>query len=237
MTTLVVTAVEAERDAVVADLGRPRELRVGGYAGLLIDTPDGELHAFHVGVGPVAAASATAALLALGPSYDLVISAGIAGGFAGRVAVADLVLADEVIAADQGALTDDGFQSLRALELPGNGGYALAPDSLRARLERGPYRVVVGAVLTLSCMTGTRQRAEELAARHPRAVAEAMEGYGVVEAVRRDLLRRDDGPACAEVRAISNIIGPREKSTWDVPAAFKTLSSAFALLTQLPGVA
>jgi nucleoside phosphorylase len=39
-----------------------------------------------------------------------------------------------------------------------------------------------GTVLTVSTVTGTAARAAELRARHPRALAEAMEGFGVAEA-------------------------------------------------------
>jgi futalosine hydrolase len=135
-----------------------------------------------------------------------------------------------VAAADQGALTDDGFKPLRDLGLPGNGRYAIGGSFVRSRLEGGPYRLVVGQVLTLSCMTGTADRAAELAARHPRAVAEAMEGYGVLEAVRREGARSGHDPLFAEVRAISNLVGPRDRSTWDIPAALTTLTAAGARL-------
>ena len=235
MTILAVTAVEAERDVVVRDLGEAHRLRIGPYLGREVDTPyDGGLHVFHGGVGPVAAAVTTATLLALGPRYDLIISAGIAGGFADRAAIGDLVLADQVVAADLGALTDDGFHTRRELGLPGDGGYAIGLNAVRPRLEKGPYRLVVGTVLTLSCMTGTQARADELAARHPRAVAEAMEGYGVLDAVRATSSRTRHDSWFAEIRAISNVIGRRDRSTWDLPAAFDVLAGAFSTLIGTP---
>ena len=176
MTVLVVTAVEAERDAAVGKLSKSEPIEVGGYKGLSVPTAAGEVHAFHAGVGPVAAAATTAVLLALGPGYEFVVSAGIAGGFAGRAEVGDVVWADQVVAADQGVLTDDGFLSLRELGLPGNGGYAIGDLGYRDRLAAGSFQLRGGDVLTLSCMTGTAERAAELAVRYPRAVAEAMKG-------------------------------------------------------------
>lgn len=228
MTILVVTAVEAERDAVVRDLGPSRAVRQGVYVGVEAHG----VHAFHVGVGPTAAAVGAAALLTLGPAYELVVSAGVAGGFRDRAAVGDLVLATEVIAADQGALTDDGFLTLKDMGMPGNGGYAVDTNPIRPRLHGGGYRLLEGAVLTMSCMTGTESRATELAGRYPRAVAEAMEGYGVLEATNRTV----GDVQFAEIRAISNLIGRRDRSTWDLPTAFDVLASAFATLTTTPEI-
>jgi futalosine hydrolase len=229
---LVVCAVEAERDAVVRNLGPTSSVEVGAVSGVSVETGAGVLYAFHSGPGPVAAAITTTTLLALGPGYDLVVSAGIAGGFRGRTEIGDVVLADQVIAADQGVVTDEGFSTLRDLGLPGNGGYATGNAEHRARLTSGPYRLLTGDILTLSCMTGTDPRAAELAARYPRAVAEAMEGYGVIEAVRRD--SRTDGVSFAEIRAISNLIGRRDRSTWNIPLAFGALADAMSTLLKEP---
>lgn len=233
-TILVISAVEAEREAVTRDLGPASPVVLGGVPGVQVETPAGAVHAFASGVGPVAAAVTTAMLLTAGPAYDLVVSAGIAGGFRRRAEIGDVVLADQVIAADQGAMTDAGFLTLRDLGLPGDGGYALANAELRARLASGPYRLLAGDVLTLSCMTGTEAKASELAARYPRAVAEAMEGYGVVEAVRRDLARTGRDIPFAEIRAISNLIGRRDPATWDLPRAFDSLAGAVATLVKEP---
>jgi futalosine hydrolase len=234
MTVLLVCAVEAERDASVGKFSGAEPIEFAGYKGISVPTAAGELHAFHAGVGPVAAAATTATLLALGPEYELVLSAGIAGGFAGRADVGDVVWAEQVIAADQGVVTDDGFLSLRELGLPGNGGYAIDDLGYRERLLAGSFQLRGGDVLTLSCMTGTAERAAELAVRYPRAVAEAMEGYGVVEATQRDRGRSDRDLPFAEVRAVSNIIGRRDRSAWNIPRAFDALAEAMSLLLSAP---
>ena len=231
---LVICAVAAERYAVVRNLGPTTPLEVAGLSGVTVDTAAGAVEVFESGPGPVAAALSTAMLLALRPAYDLVISAGIAGGFRGRAEIGDVVLADQVIAADQGVMTDEGFSTLRDLGLPGNGGYAVGNDDHRARLAAGPYQLLAGDILTLSCMTGTDARADELAARYPRAVAEAMEGYGVIEAIRRDYSRTGDDIRFAEIRAISNVIGRRDRATWNIPLAFSALSHAMSTLLNEP---
>jgi len=234
VTILVICAVAAERYAVVRNLNSATPIEVAGLGGVTVDTAAGELQVFDGGPGPVAAALSTAWLLALTPSCDLVISAGIAGGFRGRAEIGDVVLADQVIAADQGVLTDDGFSTLRDLGLPGEGGYAVDNAEHRARLASGPYQLLAGDILTLSCMTGTDARASDLAARYPRAVAEAMEGYGVIEATRRSYERTGREIPFAEIRAISNIIGRRDRSTWNIPLAFGALADAMSTLLNEP---
>jgi futalosine hydrolase len=231
VTILIVTAVDAERDAALRSLPHTATVQVGFYEGVVAESGAGEVHAFSCGVGPVAAAITTATLLALGATYDLVVSAGIAGGFSGRAEIGDVVLADQSIAADQGVLTDEGFLTLRDLGLPGHGGYALSNGGHRTRLATGSYRLLTGDVLTLSSMTGTQERATELAARYPNAVAEAMEGYAVVEAVQR---LESDSTDVIELRAISNLIGPRDRSTWNIPRAFDALAEAMSLLLKEP---
>jgi futalosine hydrolase len=237
VTILVICAVAAERYAVVRNLGSATPIKVDGVAGVdgvSVDTPAGTLHVFDSGPGPVAAAITTATLLVFGPGYDLVVSAGIGGGFRDRAEIGDIVLADQVIAADQGVMTDEGFSTLRDLGLPGEGGYAVGNVEHRARLAAGPYRLLAGDILTLSCMTGTDARASELAARYPRAVAEAMEGYGVIEATRRSYERTGRDIPFAEIRAISNIVGRRDRSTWNIPLAFSALADAMSTLLNEP---
>lgn len=85
-----------------------------------------------------------------------------------------------------------------------------------------------GPILTLSTMTGTDIRADELAAQHPSAVAEAMEGAGV--AYVADL----HGIPVVEVRAISNIVGRRDRDAWRLEEAFDSLGRAFDAILSEP---
>ncbi len=226
MSVLVICAVEAERDAVVRNFGPARDIAVGAYPGLAVDTPAGEVHAFGVGVGPVAAAVGTATLLAM--DYEMVASAGIAGGFRGRVEVGDVVLANLATYADLGVRVDGGFMSLRDIGIDQDSSLALGDQRLVDRMSAA--RVLVGEVLTLSAMTGTDADADELAVRYPRALAEAMEGFAVVAAARFN----HDVRYVAEIRAISNIIGRRDISTWNIPLAFSALADAMSTLLSEP---
>jgi futalosine hydrolase len=198
---LVVTAVTAEADAV----------RAGADPDHVVVEP--------VGVGPAAAAAGTARLLATG-RYRAVISAGIAGGFPGRAGVGATVLGARSIAADLGAESPDGFLPVEELGF-GRSRVDSDPALLKALAAALPD-AIVGDVLTLATVTGTAATAERLAARFPAAVAEAMEGFGVAVAA-------GDLPF-AELRAISNPVGPRDRAAWRLKDAFAALSTASGAL-------
>lgn len=198
---LVVTAVEAEAEAVRAGAD-PDHVTVRA-----------------VGVGPASAAAGTARLLATG-RYKAVISAGIAGGFPGRAPVGSTVIGTRSIAADLGAETPDGF--LTVDELGFGSGLLEAELSLVKALSQALPEAITGDVLTLSTVTGTAATATALAARFPSAVAEAMEGFGVATAA--------NGLPFAELRTVSNPIGPRDRASWRLREAFAALSTASAAL-------
>ncbi|GAB1689035.1 futalosine hydrolase [Krasilnikovia sp. M28-CT-15] len=209
---LVVTAVAAEADAVRAGAD-PARIRVEP-----------------VGVGPGAAAAGAARLLALAEAadtpYRAVLSAGIGGGFPGRAAVGATVLGVRAIAADLGAETADGFLPVEQL---GFGTSAIVADeTLVKALAAVLPEAVPGDVLTLGTVTGTAATAAALAARFPDAAAEAMEGYGVACAAA--------GAATpfAELRAISNAVGPRDRQAWRIPEALAALTRAARALSGLP---
>jgi futalosine hydrolase len=200
---LIVTAVEAEAEALRR--GLPDGARTPGVSVLA------------GGVGAAHAAASTARALALDGGYGAVISAGIAGAFRGRAELGDLLLARRVVAADLGAGTaadeahPDGFLSIDEL---GFGSGAVEGGRLPG------VSAVVGTILTVTCATGTDERAEELARRHPDAVGEAMEGYGVAAAAALFDL------PFAEIRAVSNFVGRREREAWRVGPALAALTAA-----------
>ncbi|MCU4747380.1 futalosine hydrolase [Streptomyces sp. G-5] len=219
---LVVTAVAAERDAVLRAVG-------SGGAG---DADAGGAGAGAVryavlaaGAGPAAAAAATAFTLAgSGPApYDLVISAGIGGGIAPHAGIGDTVVASALVAADLGAQTPgegpDGFTDLGTL---GFGTAAYPADPGLSPAVAAALGAVHAPVLTVSTATGTAARAAELVRRHPGAAAEAMEGFGVAEAAARA------GVPVLEIRTVSNAVGPRDRAAWRIGEALTALTEAFA---------
>ncbi|MEV0965435.1 MULTISPECIES: futalosine hydrolase [unclassified Streptomyces] len=240
MRVLVVTAVRAEADSVSAGLspggpvtahrvpgGHTTLLRCAGAGAIRCAETGATVDVLAGGAGPAAAAAAAATALTAAaagpgaPGYDLVVSAGIGGGFAGVAPLGSIVVADAIVAADLGAQTPDGHLTVEEL---GFGRSVHRPAALSRRIAEA-LDAVHAPVLTVSTVTGTADRAAELTARHPRAAAEAMEGFGVAEAAVRH------GVPVAEIRAVSNAVGPRDRASWRIGEALEALREAFRLLS------
>ncbi|CAL9457131.1 Futalosine hydrolase [Streptomyces sp. enrichment culture] len=240
---LVVTAVAAEANSVAGGLvgcaarsSRPlpsghtvtSHLLTGQSLARLTGPAAPAVDVMAAGVGPAAAAVGAATALATAPyPYDLVVSAGIGGGFAPRAPLCSLVVSDSIVAADLGADTPDGY--LPVEELGFGRSVHTPPAALTGRVRdavRGSgVPCLLAPVLTVSTVTGTAARAAELAARHPRAGAEAMEGFGVAEAAAAH------GVPAVEIRAVSNTVGPRDRAAWRVGEALDALRAAFEPLS------
>jgi futalosine hydrolase len=205
---LVVTAVTAEADAIRAAITARTTVEP-------------------VGVGPAAAAAGTARLLALakaaGHPYEAVICAGIAGGFPTRAPVGATVLGTRSIAADLGAESPTGFLPIEDLGF-GTSTLQADEDLIKTLSQAIPY-ALEGDILTLATVTGTAETAQTLAARYPNALAEAMEGYGAATAAVQA------GIPYAEIRTISNPIGPRDRNAWRLGEALAALTQAAPHLT------
>jgi futalosine hydrolase len=217
---LAVVATEREQAALLRDVEAER-IAIGPYA-TSARTPAADVVVS--GIGPAAAAAATAHALARG-DYDVCLSLGICGAFRGTADVGDVVVSTQLVAADLGADSPGGFLSISSLGWDEDT-VDVDEELLRETVGR-LGDVVTGPVLTVSTVTGTRARADELAARHG-AVAEAMEGWGVWEAARVD------GRSVVEVRTVSNHIGDRDTALWDFPAAFESLAVVGAKLLGAP---
>jgi futalosine hydrolase len=195
---------------VVTAVAVERDAVVAGLGG------SAEVHA--VGVGVAAAAAGTARLLAIG-DYDAVVCAGIGGGFAGRVQVGGVVVGTVSVAADLGADSPSGFLSIEEL--------GFGTGSLPAGLELPVPGAVRGPVLTVSTVTGTAEGLARILDRYPDAAAEAMEGFGVATAAAQA------GIPFAELRTVSNPVGPRDRAAWRIPQALAALTDAARALSRL----
>lgn len=205
MQVLIVTAVEAERDAILAATG----------PGARVVT---------VGVGPAAAAAGTARALAEHPA-ELVLCAGIGGGFA-PLSIGDIAVAATIAHADLGADSAEGFLPLSALGF-GVDRYDVSPKLAVELADRTGGHL--GTVLTVSTVTGTTAGADALTHRYPDARAEGMEGAGVAAAALAY------GVAFGELRAVSNAVGPRDRAAWRIPEALQALGSAVAAVLAAEG--
>lgn len=217
-TALVVTAVDAEKAAIERGLSQVQGQQREGCGFKIIAA----------GVGPACAAAATAAELAAS-RYDIVISAGIAGGFPGQAPIGSVAIADTIIAADLGIETAEGFRSLEEMSL----GYSRIQASVERtsglvqRLRSAGLTVATGPILTVSTATGTTATASAHRALVPNALAEAMEGFGAAVAAGQFRL------PIIEVRTISNAVGPRDRSAWRIEEALASLERVGAYLSEV----
>ncbi|GGJ24012.1 futalosine hydrolase [Deinococcus roseus] len=169
------------------------------------------------GIGAVNAALTT--LQAAGASRpDLIINAGIAGAFPGKgLNIGDVALSSQITYACVGAENHDGgFLDLRALGFPLQGElFNQLPVWEGAQDLAQRLGVQTGEMLTLDTVTGTKHTLEKLQNCYPEALTEGMEGAGVALAgLRLDL-------PVLEVRGISNMVGPRDRESWNIPLALK----------------
>jgi futalosine hydrolase len=169
------------------------------------------------GVGPAASAAATSAALA-GDHFDLVLSVGIGGGFA-PLRPGDVAVAATIAFADLGAETPAGFVPVTDLGF-GVARYDVPPQLAVELADRTGGHL--GTIVTVATVTGTAETAAALLHRYPDAVAEGMEGAGVAAAAAHH------GVPVAELRAVSNLVGPRDRDAWQIPLALATLGRAVA---------
>jgi futalosine hydrolase len=220
---LVVTAVAAEAEAVLSGVPGAQEQELELPGGLTLRRR-GRIDVLAAGVGPAAAAAGTAVALASVPGHVLVVSAGIGGGFAPHAAPGGAAVASALFAADLGAESPEGFLDVAELGFGRARFEATGSEEVAAALRAAGLDTAVGPILTVSTTTGSAERAAELTKRHPEAVAEAMEGFGVAEAAARF------GLPVLELRTVSNAVGPRDRAAWRIGEALAALSRVFAVL-------
>ncbi len=181
------------------------------------------------GVGKVNAAVAASLALTGRKDATALVSVGIAGSLPGEHAlrIGDVVVGAASVSAEDGVATPDGFQPLDEMGFPlarGVRSGRFASDSaLLARMRRALPDAVYGDIATVSTCSGTDEAAEEVV-RRTQAIAEAMEGVGVLQAAAQL------GAPAIEIRTISNTTGRRDAQTWNLELAFEALGRVAAAL-------
>jgi futalosine hydrolase len=153
-----------------------------------------------------------------------IISFGIGGCYpTGKLAVGDVAVAEKEIYADEGVLGKDGFNGMKQIGIPlvtlGNkkifnefSSDVLLLKRFKKTAPKFPFRLSYGRFLTVSSVSGTPKRANELK-NNFKGICENMEGAAVFH------IARMYGVPCFAVRGISNIAGVRDKKRWDMQTA------------------
>jgi len=181
------------------------------------------------GVGKANAAMAIGAALEV-VDATLLLVCGIGGAYPGSgLSPGELAVASEEIYGDEGAETPDGLIDFEEIGIP------LWEDPSMKYFNRFPVdrdtaaaliraageavRTVSGPFVTVSTVTGSRDRAADLERRFG-AVCESMEGAAAAHAAAVW------GVAFAEIRGISNAVGPRDRSSWRIEKAASEVQEA-----------
>lgn len=153
-------------------------------------------------------------------SYDLIINAGICGSFSNRYTPGTLVNVVEDCFADFGAENQGSFLKASEIgllapeEFPFEDGFLKnSPGSFSHHLKRLPS--VRG--ITVMKVTGTEESASRWKELYQGDV-ESMEGAGFFYVCRME------NTTFAQIRAISNEVGKRNRASWNIPAALNALT-------------
>ncbi len=166
------------------------------------------------GCGPGAAGAGLAFELGRKPLPEFVIGIGIAGAYPDSgVEVGEVVRVAPDRFVDLGCETNDGFLDLWSLGIGGLGVEREYPSMSPPFLS--DLHSVPGA--TCSVCTGSIATAQQRR-RRSGADVETMEGASWAHACRLA------GVPFAQVRAISNLAGTRDKSSWKIPLALSALA-------------
>ncbi|HEY9178813.1 MAG TPA: futalosine hydrolase [Flavipsychrobacter sp.] len=171
-----------------------------------------------IGVGIVATTYNLAKMLA-DETYDLVIQAGIAGAFDRNIALGDMFLVRSDRLADMGAEDGNSFVDIFDLNLTN----ADEPPFTN-KLLINPYSAAELGIqlkeadaITTNTVTGSHDSVKRLQKQYPTAL-ESMEGAAF------HYVCLCEGVMFAQVRTVSNYIERRNRGSWQIEPALKTLN-------------
>jgi futalosine hydrolase len=227
---VLVCAVPFEGDLIAGAMKRKKDLSDWGTRRLRGSLSDRDLLLVISGAGKTnAAAATTLTLQRYAPS--LVISFGLGGAYPqSGLRPGDIAVADKEIYGDEGVILSSGFRDLRFMNLPlvrkgRQVFYNSLPVSdthlrrLSSALNKEEIFFRKGPFVTVSTVTGTDARAEQLRRRY-RPVCENMEGAAVAHV---SLIRE---VPFLEIRGISNPVGRRKKREWRLQDAAISVQDA-----------
>jgi futalosine hydrolase len=222
MTTWIVAALDSELSLLKTESRALPYRQVQGLLSYCGRIGKARVYLAAVGTGVVSAALGLATF-AVSIGADKAIMIGSAGAYPGSgLEVGDLAVASSEILSELGVCVSPGIGDGGSLGLPGLAQEIPLDRALAERLVESisnDARVKLGGFLTVLGVSSEPAHAETRALRF-RALVENMEGYALALAGQRF------GIQVCEVRAVSNIAGMRDKSTWNLPLANERAQSA-----------
>ncbi len=153
--------------------------------------------------------------------YDLVLNVGIAGSFHRKTKIGEVLTVKQEVFSDLGVESKDGFRSVFELDLikpdnhPFKNGRLNAPIHAYMGDALKQLRQAIG--ITVNTITGQMKSVESLINTYQPDI-ETMEGAAVFYVCLMESI------PFAQIRAISNYVGERDKHKWNIPLATTNLA-------------
>jgi len=217
---LLAVAAQIEAQAVITGLGGPDTLIPRAWEPVAL----GRFDVVLTGISKANAAAAVARVVDPG-RHGAILSLGIAGVYAGiDLPLGAAIAATVSFMADEGVRTPDGFIQCSDVGFPlGDFPGSAVPVDPTLLALLAPITDATGPIATVSTCSGTDLLAGEIACRTG-AWAEGMEGAAV------GLVAHRLGIPFAEIRAISNSTGDRDRQVWKIAPALARLSAVASRL-------
>ena len=184
------------------------------------------------GIGKVNAAHAVTRLIH-DHAPSLIMNIGVGGAYpSAGLNIGDIAIAEREFYGDEGVLLKDGFHGADLIGIPllkkgrktNFNAFPLDRGLIRKAVRAfalcpSPFTVQPGTFVTMSTCTGTTKRAREIEKKFP-AVCENMEGAAIAHVCALY------GIPLFEMRGISNMVGDRDRSGWNIGLAARNCQAA-----------
>ena len=176
------------------------------------------------GIGPVATVYAIMNYLAGKNKPDLLINIGIAGSFRKNLTSGSVVVPLTDCFADLGVCDGRQYIPLDRAGIDIKDDYTPSGNYYadRDRVKRIGQGITPVKAVTVCTATGSLETREALKSEYNPDI-ETMEGASAYYVSNRE------GISCIGIRAVSNMVGPRDISSWDVDLALDRLSDALSI--------
>ena len=168
------------------------------------------------GVGSMATAFNIALNL---KNYDLAINIGLAGSFDRKIPLGSVVRIKSDFFSDLGAEDHDNFLSLFELGLSDPNKYPFTNGIIKpiATADIILPDLIAYDAMTVNTVHGNAESIQKVTNKHPGVAIESMEGAAFFYACTIE------GVPSIQIRAISNYIEPRNRSSWQIEKALNNL--------------
>lgn len=238
----LLASVPFESELILSQLKNVRKTKIAGKAIYKGKLPNRNILLINTGIGKVNAAHSATGIIEHFP-IRYIINLGVGGTYPkSQLKIGDIAVASKEIYGDEGVMTLKGWdrpayrqgrlvprwEGVKKIGIPlvqiGKRKYfnefpfdkKLVKKTLNSvkRITHHASRITIksGSFVTVSVTTGTHKRAVELERRF-NAICENMEGAAIVHICTIYKI------PMLEIRGISNIVGARDKSKWDLNLA------------------